>query len=101
MLNALKSVRRNIIYNNAVATNRIRTFSEEVDNGLRNIIYSVMPAIIYIKYERSTAPPGNCMERAYLLSTAIDDSVVVLENKVKLECTFGLKKIIFVMIRLV
>lgn len=46
-------------------------------NVRRNIIYSVMPAIIYIKYERPTAPPGNCMERAYLLSTAIEDSVVV------------------------
>lgn len=46
-------------------------------NVRRNIIYSVMPAIIYIKYERPTALPGNCMERAYLLSTAIEDSVVV------------------------
>ncbi len=92
MLNALKNVRRNIIYNNAISTNRIRPFSEEVDNGLRNIIYSVMPAIIYIKYERPTAPPGNCMERAYLLSTAIDDSVVVFGKQSEIGMHFWVEK---------
>lgn len=80
-LSMLKNVRKNIIYNSAVASNRIRPFSEEVDNNLRNIIYSVMPAIIYIKYERPTRPPGNCRERAYLLSTAIENSVVVFGNQ--------------------
>lgn len=76
-IGVLKSVRRNIIYNSAVSNNRIRPFSNFLDEKLRTIIYSVMPAIIYIKYERPLKPPGNCRERAYLLSVAIDNSVVV------------------------
>lgn len=77
MLSFIKNVRKNVLYNSAVSTNKIREFSEYVDNNLRDIIYTVLPAIIYIKYERPTTPPGNCMERSLLLSEAVPKSIVV------------------------
>lgn len=77
MLSFIKNVRKNVLYNSAVSTNKIREFSEYVDNNLRDIIYTVLPAIIYIKYERPTTPPGNCMERSLLLSEAVPNSIVV------------------------
>lgn len=40
-------------------------------------MYASLPAIIYIKYEKPMVPSGNCLERAYILSLAIPDSVVV------------------------
>lgn len=77
-LSFLKDVRRNIIYNSAVTSNKIREFNPMIDENLRNVIYTVLPAIIYIKYERPMKHTGNSQERAYLLSAAIPDSTVVV-----------------------
>lgn len=74
----LKSIRKNVLYNAAVSANKIREFSEEIDNNLRNTIYTVLPSIIYLKYERPMNLSGNSMERAYLLSIAVPDSYVVV-----------------------
>lgn len=76
-LKLIKDIRRNIILNTAIQNNKIRPFSDSIDNNLREVIYAVLPAIIYIKYERPTSPPGNCLERAYLLSEAVPNSCVV------------------------
>ncbi len=76
-LKFLKDIRKNIVFNSAFQNNKIREFSEDINENLRNIIYAVLPAIIYIKYERPMTPPGNCMERAYLLSESVPNSIVV------------------------
>lgn len=91
-LDKLRNMRRSIIYNNALAKKQIRPFDEATYDNLRKIIYSVLPAIIYIKFERPLTPPGNCMERAYLLSTAIEGSNVVFGHHSDIGTHFWVEK---------
>ncbi|MCX4248660.1 MAG: hypothetical protein OSJ65_02715 [Bacilli bacterium] len=73
----LKKLRSRIIYNKAISRGKIKAFSEDIYDSLRQMIYVTLPAIIYIKFERPLTPPGNCMDRAYIISAAIKDSNVV------------------------
>ncbi len=76
IVTALKKYKREVLFNSAETENKIREFDPAIYDNLRNSIYVVLPSIIYIKYNRPLTPPGNCMERSFILSTAIPNSYV-------------------------
>ncbi len=76
----LKKLRSRIIYNKAISRGKIKAFSEDIYDSLRQMIYVTLPAIIYIKFERPLTPPGNCMDRAYIISAAINILMLYVVN---------------------
>lgn len=76
VISSLWQYRRHVLIEDALRKNKIRDFDPSIYDNLRNSIYTVLPSIIYIKYNRPTKPPGNCMERSYIISTAIPNSHV-------------------------